>query len=817
MERVKEQETNVNDKKRKKNVRQAKRFKALRRVLLAITLIFVCFCLFGSAYILQLDAWKDFDSGLILDVQQSLLVYDNQGVQVSCLSGSETRIWVSLAYVPSHVRQAFISAEDARFYDHVGVDVIRILGAAWEDIKAGAYVQGASTISQQLIKLSHLTDEKVMSRKIEEAVLAYQMEKQFSKDEILEMYLNYVYFGGGFYGIEAAARGYFGVSAKDLTVAQGAMLAGILKGPSRYAPHLNMEASTSRRNLILRLMNEYGYIDEKTMRSAQAEQVELTNSLKKDTRGYYIDCALQQACEALNISMTELLAGGYRINTALDSELQLCCEQLMLDEELFPENSDAVQAALVLVDVESGGVAALMGGRQSTTALEYNRAVRIRRQPGSVIKPILSYAPALEEHGYTTVSMMLDEPTDFNGYQPSNFGESYRGWVTMRQAVMHSLNVPAVKVLSEIGVENAKSFARQLGIEFDEDDTSLTLALGGFTFGVSPYQIAGAYATFARGGIYSTPSLIMSIEDKHGQTVYAYEPENRQVMSEANAYILTDMLKSAIESGTGKRLNTLGIELAGKTGTTGEGDGNRDAWMAAYNPEYAVAVWMGYDESGNGNVLPADATGGKYPALILLRLFGEIYEDAQAAPVFLQPESVSEVRIDGYSLESSHVAVLASALTPASAVTREVFAAGTEPTSVSDYWVVPSPPSLFSGELGMEGYPVLTFTPELEFILYRLYREDAYGNTVQLGEWPGSVGELSYVDRQAVMGEIYSYYIIPAHPQLKIAQTEVVGPASRRVEIVMPTNPFIVADSQQTEPMPGRGHRGGDFSSSKGW
>lgn len=770
--------------------KRLRRRRILKRTLLGLTLICLSFVLFGAVYVLRLDAWREFDPERILGAPQSLLIYDAKGEQVSCLSAQETRIAIPLEQVPQYVRQAFISAEDARFYEHIGVDFIRILGAAWEDIKAGGYVQGASTISQQLVKLSHLTAEKVMTRKLEEAVLAYQMEQQFSKDEILEMYLNYVYFGGGFYGIEAAARGYFGVHASELTVAQGAMLAGILKSPSRYAPHLDMEASTERRNLVLRLMEEYGYLDSAACTAAQTETVVLNNSLRQEHRGYYIDLALEQACAVLDVSMSELLTDGYRIRTAMDSELQTYCETILQDDAHFPEEAKDAQAALVVVDVDTGGVAALMGGRESTTALGYNRATRIRRQPGSVIKPIIAYAPALENYRYTTVTMLLDEPTDFNGYQPENFGQKYHGWVTLREAVADSLNVPAVKVLSSIGVETGKRFAQEVGITFDGQDNSLALALGGFTYGVSPYQIAGAYAAFASGGLYSTPSLISSITDSGGEALYTYTPEKNRVMSEANAYILNDMLQSAIKEGTGHRLGELEFALAGKTGTTGEGEGNRDAWMAAYNPEYAAAVWMGYDDSADGRTLPHAATGGTYPAMILSDIFTKLYE-GKSAPAFTMPEGVLEVRLDAYTLKNAHMATLASALTPSSSVVREVFAAGTEPNNMNEYWIIPSPPASFAAELSADGLPALTFQPKESFVLYRLYREDRRGSTQMLGEWPGSNGTVHYSDTSAQAGETYTYYIIPAHPQLEIGGKQVVGPSSKRIELQIPTNPFI--------------------------
>ena len=775
-----------------RNERSEKRMRRRRiflRTLLGVMLLGLSFLLFGAVYVLRLDAWTEFDPNKILGAPQALLVYDGAGQEISCLSGQETRISISIDQVPLHVRQAFISAEDARFYEHIGVDFIRILGAAWEDIKAGGYVQGASTISQQLVKLSHLSTEKVMSRKLEEAVLAYQMEQQYSKDQILEMYLNYVNFGGGYYGIEAAAQGYFGVHASELTVAQGALLAGVLKAPGHYAPHLHMEASIERRNLVLRLMQEYGYLSEEECAAAQSEKVELKSSLNKEVRGYYVDLALQQACATLNISMTDLLTGGYRIHTAMDSGLQSKCEEILKNNELFPPEAQDAQAALVVVDTRTGGVAALMGGRESTTALEYNRATRIRRQPGSVIKPVIAYAPALENFMYTTVSMLLDEPTDFDGYEPENFGDKYRGWVTLREAVAYSLNVPAVKVLSSIGVDSGKQFAEQLGISFEAQDASLALALGGFTYGVSPYQIAGAYAAFSTGGVYSTPSLLLSVADSKGNMLYTYTPEHKRVMSKENAYILTDMLQSVIEEGTGRRLDELKFALAGKTGTTGEGEGNRDAWMAAYNPEYAAAVWMGYDDSASGKTLPHNATGGTYPAMILSEIFTKLYEN-EIPPQFEKPEGVIEVKLDGYTLENDHTAVLASALTPSNSVVREVFAAGTEPNDVSQYWIVPSPPTQFTATLSAAGQPVISFQSLQSFVLYRLYRESG-GVAQMIGEWPGTSGLVRYTDTDAQAGKTYAYYVVPVHPQLKIGGKQVVGPASKRIELEVPVNPFL--------------------------
>ena len=377
----------------------------MRRWLLALFLLFGAAGAFGAAWLLQLDAWHELDMSKILDVQKSLILYDAEGEEITTLHTQEDRIWISIKEIPLMVRYAFIAAEDARFYDHFGVDIIRIFGAAWADLKAGEYVQGASTISQQLIKLTHLTDEKVMERKIDEAVLAYQLEKRYDKDEILEMYLNYVYFGGGYYGIEAAARGYFGVHASELTVAQAAQLAGILKSPSRYAPHLNMEASIGRRNLVLSLMKEYGYLDETACAEAMAEPVALRHGQNQEKRGYYVDLVLTESCELLGVEMDELLSGGYRIYTAMDSDLQAACERLFADDANFPAAGvEGVEGALVVVDVRTGGVAAL-------TTLEF--------EPGLVghdLKAALDvFSPYRDEKGRVIHYQHHDTWHDDNG------------------------------------------------------------------------------------------------------------------------------------------------------------------------------------------------------------------------------------------------------------------------------------------------------------------------------------------------------------------------------------------------------------------
>ncbi|MBQ2662220.1 MAG: PBP1A family penicillin-binding protein [Clostridia bacterium] len=759
----------------------------IKIVFLIMASLVFAFIAFFAVKLFNLDAWDSFDVEKITNASCSLIIYDKLGEEAVRLDSGEDRIPVKLENIPKHVQRAFISIEDARFYEHNGIDIVRIFGALWADIKAGGYVQGASTISQQLIKLSHLSNEKTMMRKLEEAVLAYQLEQAYSKDEILEMYLNFVYFGGGFYGIEAASQGYFGIPSSELTVEQGATLAAILKSPTKYAPHLNIEASKERRDLVLSLMCNYGYLSESEKNEAQSKPVLILDSVNSMSikRGYYIDEVIRKACDILEVTNEELLCGGYRIYTAMDSELQRYAEDVFAKSELFPDSE--CEGAFVLQRAD-GGVAVMIGGRSTDNAMAFNRAVDIRRQPGSVIKPIICYAPALMSGKYTAASIILDEKCEFGDYAPSNYGDKYNGYVTLREAVKGSLNIPAVKVLEDISVEAGKGFANKCGIEFDEADTSLTLALGGFTYGVSPLEISEAYTVFASGGIHTDAYMIKEIQDKNGETLYAHMKNEERIMSEDEAFILTSMLVSAIEEGTGRRLGELEIELAGKTGTVDENhtEGNRDAWMAAYNSEYTAVVWMGYDTSHGGKALPSEATGGKYPALILKEMFSKIYEKKEA-PSFKKPSNVIRVNLDAWAMKNENKAVLASSLTPKTSVVSEFFVKGTQPNEESNYWQLPRGVKNFKVELNETNKPFIAFEMQDDFATYRLYRTS--GETeVLLGEFSGKDNIASIQDNNVKAGREYTYFVVPFHSELYINGELVKGVESKHVSIKIPVD-----------------------------
>lgn len=742
--------------------------------------------IFVFSYLMGLDEWKEFDPSKIGEMQQTLLIYDRAGNETTALYNQQNRVYLPIDEIPDYVKSAFIAIEDARFYQHHGVDVVRILGAFVNNLK-NERVQGGSTITQQLVKLTSLTGVQKMSRKIQEAVMAYELEKEYSKDEILEMYLNYIYFGNGAYGVEAAAKTYFGVHANELTLAQAALLAGVIKGPSHYAPHINLEKSINRRNLVLSEMYKLGYITKSQKEQAEAEKVVLVDK-PKNRYGYYTDMVLREAERLLAVDSEELLSGGYRIYTTLDQDIQKHLETLYADGSLFPKNAAdgaLCQSAFCVLDSETSEILAIVGGREYETRRGLNRATDIRRQPGSAIKPVIVYAPAIEKLGYSPATMVLDEKADFNGYVPKNFSDTYSGWVTMREALARSLNLPAVRVFEQVGVSVGKLYAASVGIPFDRKDVGLTLALGGFTTGMSPLTLCNAFTPFANGGCYSLPSCITRIEDGQGKVLYERPHTKKAVLSKSTAFLITSMLQTAAETGTARRVSVEGVPIAAKTGTSSSTatEGNKDAWTVAYNPEYTMCCWMGFDSTDESHSLPPDVTGGTYPAVLIKKMFEYLYND-RPAPGFVVPDSVVKVTIDARSLKSGTQPMLASAYTPEDDTLTEYFPKDRVPKQYSDYWAVPRPPHDLSVVIGMGGYPRVRFTPPQSFAVYRLMRIDLEsGETELIGEYEGREGSVDITDYDAQYGHRYEYYVVPTHPEILIDGEPMKGSPSARVVI----------------------------------
>ena len=743
--------------------------KRKKRIIAALAALFGATLALVVAFVLFFDVqdWQRLDPDKLLLLAQTSRLYDADGEVMTELRGTENRTSVPLEGVPLRTRQAFIAAEDLRFYTHHGVDVYRMFGALASNIRHGSYAEGASTITQQLAKLTHLSSEKTVRRKLEEMALALQIEQAYSKDEILELYLNTVYFGRGAYGIQAAARAYFGVDASELSLAQSAALAATIKAPSAYAPHISPDSNRTRRGYVLFTMLENGMIDQDEYDEAAAESVwVLAEQEEAQVNSWYADEVIRESSELLGLTADELISGGFEIYTAFRPDLQSIADGLYKDSSLFPANASdgtQVQSAMAVLDVSSGAVLAMIGGRDYSVQRGLNRATQMRRQPGSALKPLAVYGPALEL-GYTTASVLLDEKTSFNGYTPRNSGDRYYGYVTMRTALRNSLNTTAVRLLDEIGIETSIDYLTKMGIHTEPTDHNLSLALGSMTYGVTPVELAAAYATFANGGTRYDAHCVEKIADSLGNVLYERESRGERVISEQNAYLMTSLLRSVVTSGTGTRMLSANTPVAGKTGTVDMSGGNRDIWMAAYNPEIAVTVWMGFDQSDSKHKIPSGITGGRNTASVAAAFFRQAYANRDK-PDFTQPDGMVWLSIDQRALTSRGSVLLAGDSTPKDYRLSEIFLSSNRPYAVSDIWEAPSAPSSFYVAHDSGGYPELHFKAS-SAARYRIQR-DAVGESVVLTELVASGGQsLTYNDYSAVPGVLYTYRIIPIHEEL---------------------------------------------------
>ncbi|MBG9589739.1 transglycosylase domain-containing protein [Cytobacillus firmus] len=567
-------------------------------------------------------SYKDADiSALEAGLAQSTVIYDADGEVASKISANKNE-GISIDQIPDHMKNAVIAIEDHRFYEHGGIDLKGIGRAFFTNVKAGGIVEGGSTLTQQLTKNALLSAEKTYKRKLEEFFLALEIEKEYSKDEILQMYLNQVYFGEGAWGIKRAAMKYYGKDVEDLSISEAALLAGLVKAPSAINPYQNEEKAIKRRNIVLDRMKEHNFITEKEWEKAKNEKLVFEDSGGDPFKGkypYYVDVVLEEAINKYNISLDELLSDGYQIYTELDQDMQSSVEETYTNDQLFPKGTgdQQVQSGAVLLDPKNGGIRALAGGRGEHTLLGHNRAVHKVGQPGSTMKPIVPYAAALES-GWKITDELKDERMTFGkDYEPNNYNGQFRGNVPMYEAVKDSLNVPAVWLLDEIGVEKGIEAAKRFGIPEEAINQNLALALGGTSVGVSPLTMAQAYAVFANGGERPEAHSITKIVDKDGITVAEWKGENTRVISKDVADKVTTMLLGVVQHGTGKAAQIPGREVAGKTGSTQmtiEGiDGVKDQWFVGYTPQLVGAVWVGHDKTDAKNYLTTSSSEGTAP------------------------------------------------------------------------------------------------------------------------------------------------------------------------------------------------------------
>ncbi|CAM4468797.1 transglycosylase domain-containing protein [Paenibacillus tarimensis] len=654
-------------KQRRRSLRKEKRRVLFARLVLFLKLgaagtVLILLLLIGSLLYLRAQSLP------VASISQTSQMLDIHGNVIDTFHAGENRRSVKLEDISPYAVQATLAIEDRRFYDHLGFDFRGMARAMLVNLENLSKKQGASTLTQQLARNLYLTHERTWSRKIKEAAYTAQLEMSYSKDEILTMYMNQIYYGHGAYGIEAAASTYFGKPASKLTLAESAMLAGVPKGPKYYSPYMNMKNAKDRQLTILNVMVEEGVITRKEADEAYNEILSFQPLSAGNQEGfapYFRDYIRTVAVDKLGIDEHLLNEGGIRIHTTLDSAAQKAAEEAIAAG--FPDDSEQ-QAALIAIDPRTGYIKAMVGGRDYRTN-QYNRVFAKTRQPGSSFKPFV-YLTALES-GMTPLHTYRSEPTTFTydegrqTYEPSNHNDKYAEEdIDMRRALASSDNIYAVHTIMAVGPDKVIETARRLGINSPMDPVP-SLALG--TFPVSPFEMASAFGAFANSGKHIDPIAITRIEDKNGRILYDAVPEETQVVEPEHAYVLTSLMESVFKpGGTAARVSAdIKRPVAGKTGTTAS-----DAWLVGYTPELVTAVWVGYDK---GRTI---TTAEAHRAAPIFAAFTEKALETVPPKMFPVPEGVVTVYVDPATGK------LAGDSCPDKRL--ETFIAGTEPTELCD-------------------------------------------------------------------------------------------------------------------------------------
>ena len=637
-------------------------------------------------------------------------VYNNDGNLMDEENNFNSK-YVEIEDLSKNTVNAFLSIEDKDFYKHNGINKKRILKALYNNLKSFSLKEGASTISQQLIKNTHLSNEKTFERKIKEMVLTKKLEKDFDKDEILEFYLNIIYFGNNCYGIESASNFYFNKDAKDLTLNESALLAGLIKSPNKYSPISHKENALKRRNLVLKEMEKDEKITPNDYLQNSTKEIELDIAKQSGNKlNTYSEASIDEASKILNLPAKQIAIGEFKIYTYQDEE-----KQENLNEALSSVDFKGSDFAGIVIDNASHGVSAYAG----------NGAYKIldaKRQVGSTIKPILVYAPAFNENVISPETEILDEKVTIGDYSPSNVGDKYNGYITVKDAVKKSVNTVAIKVLSYIGIDTGKMYAEKIGFTFDEKDDSYALALGGMTYGEDLKTLTNAYTTFANMGYYDDAVFVSHITNKNGKIVYQHKPKEIMVLREDSAFLMTEILQETAVDGTARKLASINnTEIASKTGTVGKkGGGNTDAYNISYTPDYAIGVWCGNLDNEKMQI-----NGGNEPTEVVRNF---VSNTTHKNKNFKETSLVTKAKIDLLEKEKNHKIVLASSYTPERYTALATFSRFNLPSEISTNFVELKE---IEAEVKRENLnAVLTLNPE-KHIKYDIFLNGEYYRTIK--------------------------------------------------------------------------------------
>ncbi|MDE5548998.1 MAG: transglycosylase domain-containing protein, partial [Clostridia bacterium] len=567
----------------------------------------------------------------------SLSVYDNED---QVILDKKCQEYVDFEQIPQLLSDAFIAVEDKRFYSHHGIDYIRIAGAMISNAK-GNRTQGASTITQQLVKNTYLSSEQTFSRKFKEMQTAIKLEKQLSKQQILEYYLNMLYFGSGEYGVKSAAKRFFDKELSELNALECAMLAGIVKSPTKYNPIHNYDNSIARAKVVLKLMLDQEKISQNIYDDYKNYEIIIKNTVIENTFDKnYLNSAIHEATKILSIDEKNVLNGGYNIYTYFDQNSQNTLYSVVSNSDYYQDNSTG--GIGIICDNSNYGIKAFASNRTIDNIYE------LRRQVGSTIKPLACYAPALDQGLISPNDKILDEPTTFGDYSPSNFKDKYYGWTSVSDCVANSLNIASVKIMQQVGCQTSADYLQKMNINVVEEDKNLALALGGMTYGMNMIELLGGYTTLANYGLYKTPSFIRKITDNTGKVLYnAENTVLTRVFDEQSSYLMTDMLLNCSKNGTAKKLKNLDFQVACKTGTVSMENKafNSDIFAVGYTSSDTMLFWQG------DNALESSQTGGGQTTLMLKNFMTSYYTDSYPTN-FSVPNGIEELNIDKFSYEN---------------------------------------------------------------------------------------------------------------------------------------------------------------------
>lgn len=708
----------------------------------------IAFGILATLFLAALFYFLGVTRGLTLDTEKLVLetdhitIYDKDGEEVEAAALEKD---VPYGEFPGYLPKAFVAVEDKRFYTHRGFDYRGIARALLKNIQTFSFREGASTISQQLIKNTHLSSEKTLARKLKEFKLTRMLEKRYTKNEIMELYLNSIYFGHSAFGIGSAANFYFGKTPKELTPAESAMLAALVKSPNRYSPFKDAEKCLARRNMVLSLMREQGYLDETEYTSAIAEPLPASPSEIKRNNAY-LALVYEELSDLFPDASTAYLA-SLRVYTAYDRELQRALEETKTESDV----------SLFVRGTKNNAVKAF-----------HTTAGMVRRLPASTIKPLLVYGPAIEEDFISPATPVLDERCDFGGYAPDDAGGATGDYMSVRYALAHSVNIPAVKILNSMGVDRGEKYLEKMQMRVPEEDRTLALALGGMREGFTIKELADGYATFAKDGKFSPSGTVLKVEDGRGRTVYERKERETEVYSEETSFLIRDMLATAAKEGTAKRLGSLPYFVAAKTGTAEGKTGNLDAYTIAFTSEDVVAVW-----TGNRDNSPVDATGGGIPANLAKRAFETLYGNkTPAAPK--TPQGIEKILCDREIYHSDHKLVLLDPAAPRIEGFEEYFKRSALPKEQNTKY---SHPTIQTPAIFVKNGCVTIVLCQAEYYSYIIKREN-HGEvtTIYDGAYCRNI-----CDNSVRAGESYRYTVIPSYnghagepvqlPNVRIEQT----------------------------------------------